>query len=91
LFVSSSSKKTNITGARTIDKIRKSLAILARTISQSVSETSRDTVDSIIKGQAQVKIQDKSYLIFEKIILILDILGDTKLTCIYIAIKKYTG
>jgi hypothetical protein len=57
-------------------------------MSQSASETSRNTIDSTIEGQVQVKIQDKPCLIFESIILILDILGDTKLARTYMAIKK---
>jgi hypothetical protein len=87
-FISNSGKKAKITGVRAIDKIGESLAMLAGAILQSVSETSRDTVDFIIKGQVQIKIQNKPYLTFEGIVLILDILRDTKLACIYIAIKK---
>jgi hypothetical protein len=34
-----------------MDKIRKSLAILAGAMSQSASETSRDTVDFTIESQ----------------------------------------
>jgi hypothetical protein len=62
--------------------------MLAGAMSQSVSETSRDTVDSTIEGQAQVKIQNEPCLTFEGIVLILDILGDAKLARTYIAIKK---
>jgi hypothetical protein len=56
LFISSSGKKAKVTGVGAIDKIRESLTILAGAISQSALETSRDTIDSTIKGQAQVKI-----------------------------------
>jgi hypothetical protein len=49
-FISSSGKKVKVTRVRAINKIRESLAILAGTMSPSASETSRDTVDFIIKG-----------------------------------------
>ena len=49
-FISSSGKKVKVTRVRAINKIRESLAILAGAISQSVSETSRDIIDSTIKG-----------------------------------------
>jgi hypothetical protein len=71
-----------------MDKIGESLAMLAGTMLQSASETSRDIVDSTIESQVQIKIQDEPCLTFESIVLILDILGDIKLARTYIAIKK---
>jgi hypothetical protein len=69
-----------------IDKIAEGLGKLAEAISSS--ETPKDIIDSIIKGQEQQQVQEEICLITQDIVLILDILSNARPARIYISIRR---
>jgi Myb/SANT-like DNA-binding protein len=81
-------KKRKVSGLSIMEKMGEGIAAMASAMKQTPEVRSKDTVDSTLQGQAQLKVQTEACLTEDGQLLMLDRFTDLALARVYLSIQR---